>query len=55
MSKGIYVPLTPEEWSLISRLAEDDCREPRQEARKLIREALIARGFLDPEAGLNQK
>jgi len=36
----IQVKLSPPEWRTLIAVAEEDCREPRQQARYLLREAI---------------
>lgn len=45
--KRIYVPLEPKEMRALAEMAEQERREPRQQAALLIREELIRLGYLE--------
>lgn len=46
MRKSIYVPLTWEEFVKLREVALNECRDPREHARYLVRVGL---GMADPE------
>lgn len=45
MSSNFYVPLTDEEFVALSRLAMEECRHPKEQARHIIRQALFGDGI----------
>ena len=46
----VSVPLDPSELSALVRMAEADCRHPREQLRFLLRQAAQARGLLPPQS-----
>jgi hypothetical protein len=52
----INVPLDRSEATALIRMAEDDCRQPREQLRYLLREAARLRGLLPtaPTSGTSQ-
>ena len=49
MRRGIYVPLPPKEREALFDLADSEWRSPREQAAKIIADALRATGALPAE------
>lgn len=51
----ITVPLDKNEATALRRMAEADCRHPREQLRHLLREEAFRRGLLPNEQQMNDK